>query len=118
VDNFGFRLLAEMAVYAPALAESAGIFATTCGYYGMTPDGVPLIGYDRNLTNLVHAAAFSGHGIMHAPISALVVEALVAGDSVDGHIQLPTPFNAHLLDLAAFDPARDFLQSTVETAVL
>jgi glycine/D-amino acid oxidase-like deaminating enzyme len=118
VDNFGFRLLSDMAMYAPRLAESAGLLATTCGYYGMTPDAVPLIGFDRQIPNLVHAAGFSGHGVMHAPITALLVEALVAGDVQQGRVRLPPPFEAHCLDLAAFDPARDFTRTMVETAVL
>jgi sarcosine oxidase, subunit beta len=118
VDNFGFCLLAEMAVYSPTLVEAAGLVATTCGYYGITPDGVPLIGYDQHLPNLVHAAGFSGHGVMHAPVSALLVESLVAGDAADGRVRLPHPFAGHTLDLAAFDPCRDFGNSTAETAVL
>jgi glycine/D-amino acid oxidase-like deaminating enzyme len=118
IDNFGFQLLADMAPYAPSLVESAGFIATTCGYYGMTPDAVPLIGYDSRLSNLVHAAAFSGHGVMHAPISALLVEKLVTGEVGDGRVRLPAPFERHTLDLAAFDPSREFTRSGAETAVL
>jgi FAD-dependent oxidoreductase domain-containing protein 1 len=118
IDNFGFTLLSDMTLYAPALTESAGIVATTCGYYGMTPDGVPLIGYDAHLENLVHAAGFSGHGIMHAPISALLVEALVTGETTDGQVRLPPPFERHTLRLAAFSPTRAFGGSGVESAVL
>jgi glycine/D-amino acid oxidase-like deaminating enzyme len=92
--------------------------ATTCGYYGMTPDAVPLIGPDATLANLLHAAGFSGHGVMHAPISALLVEAILAGDARDGQVRLPPPFEHRTLDLAAFDPARDFARATAETAVL
>jgi sarcosine oxidase, subunit beta len=118
VDNFGFQLLADMAPYAPTLVEAGGLMATTCGYYGMTPDAVPLIGVDPCVANLVHAAGFSGHGVMHAPISALLVEALVAGDAIGGRVQLPPPFESHWLDLDAFDPGRDFARSTAETTVL
>lgn len=118
IDNFGFQLLAEMALYAPTLAEVAGLVATTCGYYAMTPDAVPLIGVDRAQANLVHAAGFSGHGVMHAPITALVVEALLAGVAAAGHLRLPPPFEAQHLDLAAFDPCRDFAHATAESAVL
>jgi glycine/D-amino acid oxidase-like deaminating enzyme len=118
IDNFGFQLLGDMALYAPSLVESGGLVATTCGYYGMTPDAVPLIGPDATLANLLHAAGFSGHGVMHAPISALLVEAILAGDARDGRVRLPAPFEHHALDLAAFDPARDFARATAETAVL
>jgi len=118
VDNFGFQLLADMAPYAPTLVEAGGLMATTCGYYGMTPDAVPLIGVDPGVPNLIHAAGFSGHGVMHAPVSALLVEALVAGDAVGRRVHLPPPFASHWLDLAAFDPGRDFTRSQAETAVL
>jgi glycine/D-amino acid oxidase-like deaminating enzyme len=70
------------------------------------------------IANLVHAAGFSGHGVMHAPISALLLEALVAGDAIDGRVRLPPPFESHWLDLDAFRPARDFADSTAETTVL
>jgi glycine/D-amino acid oxidase-like deaminating enzyme len=118
VDNFGFQLLAEMARYAPRFVDNGGLLATTSGFYGMTPDAVPLIGIDAEVRNLVHAAGFSGHGVMHAPISALLVEAIVAGDVSEGAVRLPPPFSAHALSLAAFDPRRDFALSTSESAVL
>jgi glycine/D-amino acid oxidase-like deaminating enzyme len=118
VDNFGFELLADMALYAPSLVESGGLVATTCGYYGMTPDAVPLIGFDESISNLVHAAGFSGHGLMHAPVTALLVEKLVAGEVSNAHVRLPLPFESHTLDLAAFDPCRDFSRSATESAVL
>jgi glycine/D-amino acid oxidase-like deaminating enzyme len=118
VDNFGYQLLADMALYTPGLTEHAGFFATTSGFYGMTRDGVPLIGVDAGIRNLVHAAGFSGHGVMHAPITALLVEAIIAGDVSQGAVRLPPPFSTHTLSLAAFDPARDFAESTSESAVL
>ncbi|MBV9169136.1 MAG: FAD-binding oxidoreductase [Chloroflexi bacterium] len=118
VDNFGFELLADAALYAPSLLGSAGVFATTCGYYGMTPDAVPLIGFDTHVPNLLHAAGFSGHGVMHAPVTSLLVERLVTGEASNGQVRLPSPFESHTLELAAFDPCRDFSQSTAESAVL
>jgi len=118
VDNFGFRLLADMEPYAPSVAADAELFATTCGYYGMTPDAVPLIGFDIQLSNVIHAAGFSGHGVMHAPVSALLVEALVCGDAADGVVRLPPPLDSHALELAAFAPGRDFTARSAESAVL
>lgn len=118
VDNLGFRILQEMDRYAPDLARSGGLVATTSGYYGLTPDGSPLIGWDRWVPNLLHAAGFSGHGIMHAPVSALLVAALLAGEVEDGYARLPAPFADHRIDLRAFDPARDFSTSDHEHAVL
>lgn len=118
VENLGRRVLAEVALYAPDLAGCGRLAATTCGYYGMTPDATPLIGVDRALPNLVHAAGFSGHGIMHAPITARLVEAIVCGDARDGRVGLPAPFDRHAIDLAVFDPGRDVRASERESAVL
>ena len=118
IDNLGLRILQEIAAYAPDLAESGGLTATTSGYYGLTPDANPLIGPDAQLGNLFHAAGFSGHGVMHAPITALLVESLVAGDTEGGVVQLPAPFVGHHIDLRAFAPGRDFSQSVRESAVL
>src|SRR5436190_2534413 len=118
IDNLGLRLLQALAEYAPELAECGGLVATTSGYYGMTPDANPLIGVDGALANLVHAAGFSGHGVMHAPVTALLVEGIIADDVRNGRLPLPPPFSEHHLDLRTFDPGRDFTQSVRETAVL
>jgi sarcosine oxidase, subunit beta len=118
IDNFGYAVLQELDLFAPALANCGGLVATTSGFYGVTPDANPLIGFDTNQSNLVHAAGFSGHGLMHAPITALLVEALLAGDTKDGRVRLPPPFETHTIDLQAFNPARDFSASHAESTVL
>ncbi|MGZ3584623.1 MAG: FAD-dependent oxidoreductase, partial [Ktedonobacterales bacterium] len=118
IENFGYAVLAQVADFAPALAECGGLCATTSGFYGATPDATPLIGYDTQQANLVHAAGFSGHGLMHAPITAVLVEALIAGDVVDGRVRLPAPFDHHSISLVTFDPARDFAASHGEMMVL
>ncbi len=118
IDNYGYAALAEVAAFAPDLANCGGLHATTCGYYEMTPDGNPLIGIDASLGNLVHAAGFSGHGLMHAPVTAVLVEAILAGDAASGQARLPEPFERHAIDLAAFAPGRDFLRSRKEALVL
>jgi sarcosine oxidase subunit beta len=118
LENLGYQILAQMAEFAPELADAGGLAATSCGYYGMTPDANPLIGFDTRIPNLLHAAGFSGHGIMHAPITALLVEALLAGDARDGQAPLPPPFERHTIALAAFDPAREFRADHAESMVL
>lgn len=118
IDNYGYAVLRELDEFAPTLANCGGLVATTCGYYGVTPDANPLLGIDANHANLVHAAGFSGHGLMHAPVTALLVEAILAGDVQDGRVRLPQPFAAHSIDLAAFDPGRDFSRSQAESLVL
>jgi glycine/D-amino acid oxidase-like deaminating enzyme len=118
IDNFGYAVLEQIADFAPTLANAGGLTATTCGYYGTTPDHNPLIGYDTNQRNLVHAAGFSGHGLMHAPITAVLVEALIAGDVKAGRVRLPAPFDEHSIEVATFDPGRDFTRSRIESMVL
>ncbi len=116
IDNAAWDLLAQLDDFSPALAGCGGVKATTCGFYAMSPDGSPLIGRDTRLANLTHAVGFSGHGVMHAPVTALLVEALLAGDARDGAVTLPEGFGE--IHLAAFDPARDFSAAHIELAVL
>ncbi len=118
VENFGYAVLEQVATFAPRLVDAGGLVATTSGFYGMTPDANPLIGFDTRLHNLIHAAGFSGHGLMHAPITAVLVEALISGSVRNGQVQLPPPFEAYSINLAAFDPARDFSRSQKEAHVL
>jgi sarcosine oxidase subunit beta len=118
VENFGYAVLEQVATFAPRLVDAGGLVATTSGYYGMTPDANPLIGFDTRLRNLVHAAGFSGHGLMHAPITAVLVEALISGSISNRQAQLPPPFEAYTINLAAFDPGRDYSHSHKEARVL
>lgn len=118
LENLGYQVLGQLAEFAPDLVDAGGLAATSCGYYGMTPDANPLIGFDARVPNLLHAAGFSGHGIMHAPVTAVLVEALLAGDAQGGHVHLPHPFEQHTIALAAFDPSREFRADAAETMVL
>jgi FAD-dependent oxidoreductase domain-containing protein 1 len=119
IDNYGYAILEQMMAFAPRLADAGGLTATSSGFYGTTPDANPLIGIDTNLDNLVHAAGFSGHGLMHAPITSLLVEAIIAGDIESGRqVRLPPPFERHTIDLSAFDPARTFSPFKKEALVL
>ena len=67
--------------------------ACWAGHYEVTPDHLPLIGWDPAVPGLLHAAGFSGHGVQHAPATGAVVAALVAGEA--------SPF-----DLTPFAPDR------------
>ncbi len=75
-DTLGFQTWATLAEAIPGIGEFAGISATTCGYYGTTPDHNPFIDRDPALSNVIRAAGYSGHGAMFGPFSALLVEAL------------------------------------------
>jgi glycine/D-amino acid oxidase-like deaminating enzyme len=118
IDNYGYAILEQMEEFAPLLANAGGLVATTCGFYGTTPDANPLIGRDSRQQNLIHAVGFSGHGLMHAPITALLVEAILAGDAENGHVRLPAPFDHAAIDLKTFDPGRTFDSSHREQLVL
>jgi glycine/D-amino acid oxidase-like deaminating enzyme len=118
VDNYGYALLEQIVDFSPLLADAGGLTATTSGFYATTPDANPLIGFDSNLKNLVHAVGFSGHGLMHAPITAVLVEALLTGRVEEGRVSLPEPFAGQRLNLRTFDPSRTFTQSGKEAMVL
>ena len=74
------------------------------GYYGVTPDNSPVIGFNPGARGWVDACGFSGHGIMHAPATGLAVSELIA----DGR--------SHTLDVAAFRHGR-FEDAGVEVEV-
>lgn len=118
IDNYGSAILAQVEEFSPLLANAGGLIATTSGFYGSTPDANPLIGRDTHQQNLIHAVGFSGHGLMHAPITALLVEAILAGDVKQGHVHLPVPFDHATINLNTFDPGRVFDGSHRETLVL
>ena len=118
IDNYGYAILEQMEQFSPLLANAGGLIATTCGFYGATPDGNPLIGRDARQQNLIHAVGFSGHGLMHAPITALLVEAVLTSDLDQSHARLPAPFAHASIDLNTFDPGRTFDSSSRETLVL
>jgi glycine/D-amino acid oxidase-like deaminating enzyme len=84
VDAWPWLAWAELAEALPAFAECSGLLATTCGYYGTTPDHNPFYGYDPAVPNLVRAVGFSGHGAMLGPFTAAAVLGLAeAGHDVD-----------------------------------
>ncbi len=118
IDNYGYAILGQVEEFSPQLANSGGLIATTSGFYGATPDANPLIGHDTYRQNLIHAVGFSGHGLMHAPVTALLVEAILAGDVVHGHMPMPVPFDHATMDISTFAPGRTFESSRRETLVL
>ena len=64
------------------------------GYYGVSPDNSPIIGFNPRAQAWIDACGFSGHGIMHAPATGLAVSELVA----DGE--------ARTVDVSAFRHGR------------
>ena len=75
-DSYGYATWAALAEVLPPIGEFAGLTATTAGYYGVTPDHNPFLGFDPEVPNLLRLVGFSGHGAMFGPFTALVAEAL------------------------------------------
>jgi sarcosine oxidase subunit beta len=84
LDNYGFQLWMELAERIPAIGEFAGIEATTAGFYAVTPDHNPVLGFDPRQPGLLHAAGFSGHGAMLGPFTAKAITAMaLAGRTLE-----------------------------------
>jgi sarcosine oxidase subunit beta len=71
------------------ILERAGLAEKLCwaGSYEVTPDHMPILGRHPDLPNYVDASGFSGHGIMHAPATGM----LIAEEILDGR--------AHTIDI-------------------
>ena len=83
-DSHAYETWEAIASVLPPIAEFAGLAATTCGYYGTTPDHNPFLGYDPVRSNLIHLVGFSGHGAMFGPFTAFVGEQLAeAGRDIE-----------------------------------
>lgn len=55
---------------------------------------------------------------MHAPITALLVEGVLAGEVDHGHVRMPAPFDHATIGIKTFAPGRVFESSHRETLVL
>lgn len=64
------------------ILERAGLSErqSWAGSYEITPDHLPILGRMPDLPNWINAAGFSGHGVMHAPATGL----LIAEEVLDG----------------------------------
>ena len=68
------------------------------GLYPMTPDGAPLVGWNREVTGLLHTTGMCGQGLMLAPGVAELTARMVAGQTTaDDEIII-----------AEFSPYREF----------
>lgn len=52
--------------------------ASWWGYYGVSPDNSPIIGFHPDAEGWIDACGYSGHGIMHAPATGVAVAELAA----------------------------------------
>lgn len=57
------------------ILEQARLVERRCwaGLYEITPDHMPVLGRHPDLPNYVDASGFSGHGVMHAPATGLLI---------------------------------------------
>lgn len=57
------------------ILERAGLAEKQCwaGSYEITPDHMPILGRHPELPNYIDASGFSGHGVMHAPATGLLI---------------------------------------------
>jgi sarcosine oxidase subunit beta len=93
VDWAWLERVLEAGVARFPLLEQAGLARRRCwaGLYEITPDHLPVLGRHPKRPNYVDASGFSGHGVMHAPATGL----LIAEEILDGR--------AHSIDI---DPLR------------
>lgn len=88
VEDVGFRkgptprgiasLMAAAAAVVPASADLP-LVETWAGFRPATPDRLPVLGEDPEVTGLIYATGHFRNGILLAPITAAITGALVAG---------------------------------------
>jgi glycine/D-amino acid oxidase-like deaminating enzyme len=103
LDARPYEAWMTIAESVPAAEEFAGLTATTAGFYAVTPDHNPFMGFDPVLSNLIRMVGFSGHGAMFGPFSAEVACALVTAKRNIDVITL----NGEDIPLHAFHISRD-----------
>jgi glycine/D-amino acid oxidase-like deaminating enzyme len=103
LGEYGPAVRKELAQVLPAVEDMGKLAAVTTGFYDTTPDHNPLFGYDGKVRNLVHAVGLSGHGLMHAPFSALIVAELVGRGRDVASLDLPLGLGTVDLGIYALD---------------
>lgn len=107
-EGFGYAVRKEITTYLPDAELMGNLSKAMSGFYEDTPDHNPLIGYDPWTENLIHAAGFSGHGLMHAPFTARIVAHLVAEGRDVPLISLPF---VDEVDIQTFEVERTFTRA-------
>jgi sarcosine oxidase subunit beta len=106
MTDYGAAVRKEITQILPSAQDMGRLTSVTTGFYDVTPDHNPLFGYDSTVSNLVHAVGLSGHGLMHAPFSALIVAELVSRGADVPNMDLP--FGLGPVDLGIYALDRDF----------
>lgn len=76
------QVCARMVQLLPRL-KNLRVRRTWRGLYPMTPDGSPLVGWNRQVKGLLHASGMCGQGLMLAPGVSEVVARMIAGQTTD-----------------------------------
>ncbi len=76
------QVCARMVTLLPRL-KNIRVRRTWRGLYPMTPDGSPLVGWNKEVKGLVHAAGMCGQGLMLGPGLAELVGRLVVSKTID-----------------------------------
>ncbi len=71
-ESRAYETWLALAESMPPIGAFGGVTATTSGFYGVTPDHNPFLGFDPLRPNLLHLVGFSGHGAMFGPFAAEV----------------------------------------------
>jgi glycine/D-amino acid oxidase-like deaminating enzyme len=112
IEDYGLRVLAELARHVPLLGERVALAQATCGWYALTPDHKAILGEDPRIPGLFHASGFAGHGIMHAGATGLTLAEIVLGrePSLLGAADLEGQFGLSSLLATGFrEPAEDLV---------
>ena len=94
VDEDWMAATVEALIERAPVFEDASVLRGWAGFYEVTPDDNPLLGYVPPLDGFIVAAGFSGHGFMQGPAIGLAIAELI----VDGQ--------PRTIDLSAFRPSR------------
>ena len=94
VDEAWMLAIVEALVERAPAFEEASVLRGWAGFYEVTPDDNPLLGWVGEPAGLAVAAGFSGHGFMQGPaIGACLAELILDGE-------------ATTIDIAPFRPSR------------
>jgi sarcosine oxidase subunit beta len=80
-DDWMVTTVEALVARAPAFAD-ANVMRGWAGFYEITPDDNPVLGFVGGLEGLAVAAGFSGHGFMQGPaIGACISELILEGEA-------------------------------------
>lgn len=101
--SYGFEVWQEMSKWLPdiSLMKPAG---QSSGIYDNTPDHTPFIDFDPQISNLIHAVGFSGHGMMHSPFTAVVIRHLIDTGAQAWTMEL----DDQVIDISSFSITREY----------